>query len=54
MSLITVPTLRPRNPYVAASHRRQAGAHRRSGAALRQQARQALRRELARERSPNS
>jgi hypothetical protein len=54
MSMFTVRTQRPRNPYVAASHGRKAGAHRRCGAALRQQGKQALRRELQRERSPNS
>jgi len=53
MSRFTVPTLRPRNPYASAARRRMAGAHCRSGAALRQRGKQALRRELQRERSPN-
>lgn len=41
-----VPTRKPRNPLVAAARSRLAGAHRRCGGALRQQARQALQREL--------
>lgn len=41
-----VPNRKPRNPLVAAARGRLAGAHRRSSGALRQQARQALKREL--------
>ena len=44
---ITLKTAKPRNPYVAASLRRQAGSHRPQPGARRQQARQALRREVA-------
>ena len=43
---IHVPTLKPRNPLVAAARLRQAGSHRPSAGALRQQAGRALRREL--------
>lgn len=43
---ITLIPRKPRNPLVAASHRRLAGAHQRSASAQRQRARQALRREL--------
>jgi hypothetical protein len=43
---MTLKTAKPRNPYVAASLRRSAGSHRPSTAAVRQQARQGLRREI--------
>lgn len=43
-----VPTPKPRNPLVAAGLRRRAGSHRRSGSAMRQQAQNALRRDLHR------
>ncbi len=46
MKLI-VPLRKPRNPVVIASLQRRAGAHRRTASALRQQARRALRDELA-------
>jgi hypothetical protein len=51
---ITVNTPKPRNPLVAAAHRRLAGAHRRSAGAMRQQAAQALRRTLQQERHPDT
>jgi hypothetical protein len=38
--------LKPRNPFVAASLQRSAGAHRRTAGGLRQQSRRSLRREL--------
>jgi hypothetical protein len=41
-----VKTAKPRNPFVAASLRRMAGAHRSSASTSRQQGQQALRREL--------
>jgi hypothetical protein len=44
---MTIKTTKPRNPFVAASLRRVAGAHRTSGSGSRQQAQRALRRELA-------
>lgn len=47
MKLI-VPSRKPRNPFVAARLQRQAGAHRTSPGGLRQQAQQALRREVDR------
>ena len=47
---ITVRLAKPRNPLVVAALQRQAGAHRRSASAQRQQAHMALRRELQRER----
>ncbi len=43
---LTLPGVRPRNPLVAASLMRLAGSHRRSGGALRRQAKQALRASL--------
>ena len=46
MNRITVKTLKPRNPLVAASHQRHAGAHQRSAGGQRQMARQRLHREL--------
>ena len=46
MNRITVKSLKPRNPLVAACHRRHAGAHRRSAGGHRQQARRSLQREL--------
>ncbi len=49
---ITVPTTKPRNPLVAAAHRRLAGAHRRGAGGQRQRAALALRRELQHERHP--
>jgi hypothetical protein len=45
---LTVNTLKPRNPFVAASLRRAAGAHRAGGGARRQQAERALRQEIQR------
>jgi hypothetical protein len=45
---LTVKTLKPRNPLVAASHRRLAGAHRTSAGARRQQAERALRQDIDR------
>jgi len=45
---LTLPRQKPRNPLVAASRLRQAGAHRRSASGLRQRAQRALRTELAR------
>jgi hypothetical protein len=47
MKLI-LKTLKPRNPLVAASRRRRAGAHGKSAGALRQQAERGLRREIER------
>jgi hypothetical protein len=44
----TLKNLKPRNPLAQACRQRQAGAHRRSGGALRQQAAQALRRDVDR------
>jgi hypothetical protein len=44
---ITVKLNKPRNPYVAASLRRSAGSHRPQGGARRQQAQDAMRREVA-------
>ena len=46
MNTVTVQTLKPRNPLVAASRRRLAGAHRRRGGGVRQRHQQALHREL--------
>ena len=43
---IQLPTLKPRNPLVAAARLRRAGSHRPGRGALRQQAGHALRREL--------
>jgi hypothetical protein len=43
---ITLKNLKPRNPLVAASMQRQAGSHRSSQAACRQQAARHLRREI--------
>lgn len=43
---IAVPTLKPRNPLVAAARFRVAGAHRQSIGGQRQQAQRALQREL--------
>jgi hypothetical protein len=48
----TVTAPKPRNPLVAAAHRRLAGAHRRSASAQRQRAALSLRRELQHERHP--
>ena len=45
---ITMKTLKPRNPFVAPSRRRAAGAHLRGTGAQRQQARNALRNEIDR------
>ncbi|GEM_PF-1366470 len=45
---LTLKTLKPRNPLVLACRQRQAGAHRRCNGALRQQAAQALRRDIHR------
>ncbi len=50
----TITPPKPRNPLVAASLRRASGAHRRCASGLRQQARQALRRELQHERPPST
>ncbi len=44
---ITIKNTKPRNPFVAASLKRLAGAHRSSPSARRQRQQQALRRELA-------
>jgi hypothetical protein len=44
----TLKNLKPRNPLVQACRQRQAGAHRLGGGALRQQAAQALRRDVDR------
>jgi peptide subunit release factor 1 (eRF1) len=49
----TRPSSKPRNPLVAAAHRRLAGAHRRSNGGQRQQSQQALRRELRHEHPPS-
>lgn len=46
---ITLPTAKPRNPLVAAAHRRAAGSHRPSNASQRQRAAMALKHELRRE-----
>lgn len=48
---LTLKTTKPRNPFVAATLRRVAGAHRMGPGARRQQGRQALRHELERLRS---
>ncbi len=48
---ITLETRKPRNPFVASSRFRQAGAHRAGGGAMRRQAEQDLRRELGRLRT---
>ncbi len=45
---LTLKTLKPRNPFVAASLRRVAGSHRSGGGAARQQAARALRQEVER------
>lgn len=45
---LSLKTLKPRNPFVAASLRRHAGAHRPGAGAQRQQARRALRDEMTR------
>jgi hypothetical protein len=47
MSKITVPTARPRNPFVAAARFRQAGAHGTDHAGERHEGRLALKRELS-------
>ena len=44
---MTIKTTKPRNPFVAASLRRMAGAHRASAGAQRQQGARALRNEIA-------
>jgi hypothetical protein len=49
---ISLTAPKPRNPLVAASLRRHAGAHQRSTSAQRQRAAMALRRELQHERHP--
>ncbi|NRF66107.1 hypothetical protein HLB44_03795 [Aquincola sp. S2] len=49
---ITVKTLKPRNPLVAACLHRLAGSHRRGTAALRNAAKRELQRELMKERHP--
>ena len=43
---ITVRPIKPRNPLVAASHFRRAGAHTAGGGAVRQQMQRSLQREL--------
>jgi hypothetical protein len=43
----TIPSVKPRNPLVAACLRRRAGSHRPCGGALRQQAASAMRQEIA-------
>jgi hypothetical protein len=45
---LTLPRRKPRNPLVAATRLRHAGAHRREPSGQRQQAERALRSELAR------
>lgn len=45
---LTLKTLKPRNPFVAASLRRVAGSHRSCGGGARQQAAHALRKEIER------
>jgi hypothetical protein len=45
---LNLKTLKPRNPFVAASLRRAAGAHRSGTGAIRQQATRELRREIDR------
>jgi hypothetical protein len=45
---LTVKTLKPRNPFVAASLRRVAGTHRAGSGARRQQAQRELRQEIHR------
>lgn len=45
---LTLKTLKPRNPFVAASLRRAAGSHRSGGARQRQQADRELQREIQR------
>lgn len=45
---LTLQNLKPRNPFVAASLRRRAGAHRSSAGACRQQANRELQREVDR------
>jgi|GEM_PF-5817420 len=52
ITLAIAASPKPRNPLVAASLQRRAGAHRRSAGAQRQQAQHALRRELQHERQP--
>ena len=49
---ITVNTLKPRNPLVAACLHRRAGTHRRPASALRQMAKRELQRALLKERHP--
>jgi hypothetical protein len=49
---VIVPTLKPRNPGVAASRVRRAGAHRRSAGGERRLGRTELARELLHERTP--
>ncbi len=49
----TVPTIKPRNPLVAAALRRNAGSHRPSNASQRQRAGMALKRELRHEHPPH-
>ena len=49
----TVQSPKPRNPLVAAAHRRTAGSHRPSNASLRQRAALALKRELRHEHPPH-
>ena len=51
---IVLKTPKPRNPLVAAAHRRAAGAHRRSASGQRQRAALSLRRELQHERHPQT
>lgn len=50
---VTLPSNKPRNPLVAAAHRRLAGSHRRSAGGQRQQGRQALRQELRHTHPPS-
>ncbi|MBP6903547.1 MAG: hypothetical protein KBC73_25905 [Burkholderiaceae bacterium] len=51
---MTLAPFKPRNPLVAAAHRRLAGVHRRGTGGQRQQARQALRRELREQHPPST
>ena len=45
---LTMKTIKPRNPFVAASLRRSAGSHRSGGTSQRQQAGRELQREIQR------
>ena len=51
LKTIAIKTLKPRNPLVAASHFRRAGAHRSAADSTRQQAGRSLQREMDRLRT---